>query len=55
VWFTVIHLQPIEFPGLFAFALVLGWCRWKTGNIGMAWVAHVAFNVAGLSLVVLTA
>jgi len=55
VWFTVIHLQPIEFPGLFAFALVLGWCRWKTGNIGMAWVAHVAFNGAGLSLVVLTA
>lgn len=55
VWFTVIHLQPIEFPGLFAFALVLGWCRWRSGNIGMAWVAHVAFNVAGLSLVVLTA
>lgn len=54
VWFTVVHLQPIEFPGLFAFALVLGWCRMRTGNIGMAWVAHVAFNVAGLSLVVLT-
>ena len=54
VWFTVVHLQPVEFPGLLAFALVLGWCRLKTGNIGMAWVAHVAFNVAGLSLVVLT-
>lgn len=54
-WFTVVHLQPVEFPGLFAFALVLGWCRLKTGNIGMAWVAHVAFNAAGLSLVVITA
>lgn len=54
-WFTVVHLQPVEFPGLFAFALVLGWCRLRTGNIGMAWVAHIAFNAAGLSLVVLTA
>ena len=54
-WFTVVHLQPVEFPGLFAFALVLGWCRMKTGNIGMAWVAHVAFNAAGLALVIISA
>lgn len=52
-WFTVVHLQPVEFPGLFAFALVLGWCRLKTGRIGMAIVAHVAFNVTGLSIVAL--
>jgi hypothetical protein len=52
-WFTVVHLQPVEFPGLFAFALVLGWCRLKTGRIGMSIVAHVAFNVTGLTIVAL--
>lgn len=52
-WFTVVHLQPVEFPGLFAFAVVLGWCRWKTGRIGMSIVAHVAFNVTGLLMVAL--
>lgn len=55
VWFTVVHLQPVEFPGLFAFAVVLGWCRLKTGRVGMAIVAHVAFNVTGLSVVALMA
>lgn len=55
VWFTVVHLQPVEFPGLFAFAIVLGWCRLKTGRIGMSIVAHVAFNVTGLAIIALMA
>ena len=52
-WFTVVHLQPVEFPGLFAFAVVLGWCRLKTGRVGMSIGAHVAFNVTGLTIVAL--
>jgi membrane protease YdiL (CAAX protease family) len=54
VMFTLVHLHPVEFPGLFAFALVLGWCRAKTGTLGLAIVTHVAFNAAGLSVVAFT-
>ena len=51
--FAAIHLQPVEFPGLFAFALVLGWARHSTGTIGTSIVTHMAFNATGLALVVL--
>jgi uncharacterized protein len=51
VWFTVIHLRPIEFPGLLAFALVLGACFHLTNRLGMPILAHVAFNATGLALV----
>jgi hypothetical protein len=53
VLFAAIHLQPVEFPGLFAFALVLGWARYSTARIGMSIVTHMAFNATGLALVVL--
>jgi membrane protease YdiL (CAAX protease family) len=54
VWFTIVHLEPVEFPGLFAFALVLGLCFARTKRIGLSIVAHVAFNVTGLVLVLTT-
>jgi membrane protease YdiL (CAAX protease family) len=54
VFFTLVHLHPVEFPGLFAFALVLGWCYAKTRTVGLAIVTHIAFNAAGLSVVALT-
>jgi membrane protease YdiL (CAAX protease family) len=49
-WFALIHLQPVELPGLFAFALVLGICFQRTGRLGMAIFAHIGFNAAGLLL-----
>jgi membrane protease YdiL (CAAX protease family) len=51
VWFTLIHLRPVEFPGLFAFSLVLGACFHLTGRLGLPIMAHVAFNATGLALV----
>jgi len=54
VWFTIVHLEPVEFPGLFAFALVLGVCFARTKRIGLSLVAHIAFNVTGLVLVLAT-
>ncbi len=51
VLFAAIHMQPIEFPGLFAFALVLGWARHSTGTIGLSIATHMAFNATGLVLV----
>jgi hypothetical protein len=49
-WFALIHLQPVELPGLFAFALVLGICFQRTGRLGMSVMAHIGFNAAGLLL-----
>ena len=50
-WFTVIHLRPVEFPGLFAFALILGVTFHATRRLGMPIMAHMAFNATGLALV----
>ena len=49
--FAAIHLSPVEFPGLFAFALLLGYARQKTGTLGLPIVTHFAFNATGLLLV----
>jgi membrane protease YdiL (CAAX protease family) len=46
-------LQIVEFPGLFAFAIVLGSCFHFTKRLGMSVVAHVAFNATGLIFVAL--
>ena len=53
-WFTVVHLEPIEFPGLFAFAIVLGLCYRRAQRLGLAMVTHLAFNATGLLLVALS-
>lgn len=49
--FAAIHLQPVEFPGLFAFALVLGWTYRKTQRLGLPIITHMAFNASGLFVV----
>lgn len=51
LWFAAIHLQPVELPGLFAFALVLGACYLVTGRLSSSILAHAAFNAVGLFLV----
>lgn len=42
--FAVAHLLPLLIPGLAAFGMVLAWVRARTGRLGMAIVAHAAFN-----------
>lgn len=44
VVFAVIHLEPILYPGLFVFAIVLAWLTIRTGRLGVAVVAHLTFN-----------
>jgi membrane protease YdiL (CAAX protease family) len=53
-FFTVVHLAPVEFPGLFAFALILGFTFRRTKRVGFTIVTHMSFNAAGLLLVLLT-
>ena len=50
-FFALIHFRPVEYPGLLMFGLVLGVCAWTTDRIGLAIVAHMAFNATGLALV----
>jgi len=50
VWFTLVHFRPVEYPGLFAFALVAGACALVTRRLGMSIATHVAFNTTGLVL-----
>ena len=51
LFFALIHLQPVEIPGLFAFGVVVGVCFMRTGRLGMPILVHVAFNATGLLLV----
>lgn len=52
VWFAAIHMSLVELPGLFAFALVLGYQRRQTDRLGLCMVTHAAFNATGLLLLV---
>ena len=54
IWFAAVHLQLAEFPGLFAFALVLGICFARTKRLGLSIVTHVAFNATALVVMALT-
>ena len=47
-WFALIHFAPVEYPGLFAFGLVLGICALSTKRLGLSIVTHLAFNATGL-------
>lgn len=44
VVFALVHREAILLPGLFVLALALAWLTIRTGRIGPAIVAHMAFN-----------
>ncbi|MFM2046046.1 MAG: hypothetical protein RL383_123 [Actinomycetota bacterium] len=52
--FAAVHLQPVEFPGLFAFAVVLGVCYARTNRLGLPIVVHMTFNACGIAVVALS-
>jgi membrane protease YdiL (CAAX protease family) len=49
-FFALIHLQPVELPGLFVAGLAFGLCWQRSGRIACPILAHMAFNAAGLVL-----
>jgi membrane protease YdiL (CAAX protease family) len=51
--FAAVHLQLLQFPALFLFGLLAAWVTVRTGRLGMAWAAHVAFNL--VTIVILLA
>lgn len=50
-WFSLIHLSPVEYPGLFLAGLVFGAAVLATNRIGPAIVTHAAFNATGIIMV----
>lgn len=49
VLFTAIHLRPVEFVGLFVFAVVVGVAAHRSGRLGFSIATHVGFNVAAVA------
>lgn len=49
--FAAVHLQALQFPGLFVFGLLSGALAVRTGRLGMSWALHAGFN--GLTLLLL--
>ena len=50
--FTLVHFRPVEYPGLAAFALIVGAAAAITGRLGLPVMIHVGFNTAGLALAI---
>ena len=44
LFFAASHFQPVQFPALFVFGLVLGLLAWRTGRLGPSIWAHLTFN-----------
>ena len=45
VWFGATHFQPLQFVGLTAAGAVFGYLTIRTGRLGPAIAAHMAFNL----------
>lgn len=54
VVFGIAHQQPLQFPALAAFGVVLGWLAWRYGRLGPSIVAHIVFNLLTLAQLALT-
>lgn len=52
--FALLHLQPIQFVGLFFFGLVAGWLVRRTDRLGPSIWAHVGFNATTVAVLVAT-
>ncbi|HEY6533170.1 MAG TPA: type II CAAX endopeptidase family protein [Acidimicrobiales bacterium] len=44
-FFAMSHFQPLQFPALLVFGLILGYMAWKAERLGPAIWAHVGFNL----------
>jgi uncharacterized protein len=49
--FSLIHLSPVEYPGLFVAGLLFGGCLAVTGRLGASILTHAAFNATGFVVV----
>lgn len=52
VYFGATHLQPLQFPALVLFGVVVGWLVMRTDRLGPAIWAHVGFNMTAAVVLV---
>jgi membrane protease YdiL (CAAX protease family) len=52
LWFGAAHLQPLQFPGLAAFGIILAYLTHRTGRLAPAIFAHMAFNLVTVIVLV---
>jgi membrane protease YdiL (CAAX protease family) len=52
VYFGATHLQPLQFPALVLFGVVVGWLVQRTDRLGPAIWAHVGFNLTAAVVLV---
>jgi membrane protease YdiL (CAAX protease family) len=50
--FALAHFEALQFLGLAAFGVVLGYLAWRTGRLGPSIVAHMAFNTVTIIAIV---
>jgi membrane protease YdiL (CAAX protease family) len=54
VIFAAAHFEPLQFPGLLAFGLVLAFMAWRTQRLGPGIWAHLAFNAVTVAALLST-
>jgi membrane protease YdiL (CAAX protease family) len=52
LFFAVAHFQTLQFPGLLAFGLILGFLAHRFGRLGPSIFAHIGFNLVAAVLLV---
>jgi membrane protease YdiL (CAAX protease family) len=51
--FALAHFQPLQFPGLLLFGVVVGYVAHRTGRLGPAIFTHVGFNATTVVVLLL--
>lgn len=54
VVFGLSHFQLLQAPGLVVFGVVVGWLALRTGRLGPSIMAHVAFNLVSVGVLLAT-
>jgi membrane protease YdiL (CAAX protease family) len=52
ILFGAAHFEPLQFPALAVFGLVLGYCAQRTGRLGMSMFTHAGFNLVTVIVLV---
>jgi uncharacterized protein len=47
--FGLIHFQPLQFPALMMFGLVVGYAAQRTGRLGLGMAIHAGFNATAVA------
>lgn len=52
--FAIVHLIPVNIPGLFMFGVIAGYLRLRFNRLGVCWFFHAGFNAVTLATLLLS-